>query len=344
MRTTRGICLTPNGRAIIPAPWGSPTYSRHQPPSYAHNSVLTLLSLETFQVSKSRKPGSLNVLLVHGFGASIGHFKKSIVALVDEGHSVHAIDLLGFGESEKPLDYSYSMEGWRDLLVSYVKDEIVGRSGEGEAKVVIAGNSIGSLASLMAARALVEDSLRDSLAGVVLFNCAGGMNNAATLDDDWRIRLAYPIFALINALLKIEPVAKFLFGKFSTKENIEGVLRQVYMNQDAVDEDLVDLIHEPSTKPGALEAFVSILTGPPGPRPEKHVPTLVAAEVPIFVLWGTTDPFTPIDGPVAKFFLDELEPAHNFVTKAVVDDVGHCPHDDRPEVVHQALMPWLSRL
>ena len=266
------------------------------------------------------------------------------MALVDEGHSVHAIDLLGFGESEKPLDYSYSMEGWRDLLVSYVKDEIVGRSGEGEAKVVIAGNSIGSLASLMAARALVEDSLRDSLAGVVLFNCAGGMNNAATLDDDWRIRLAYPIFALINALLKIEPVAKFLFGKFSTKENIEGVLRQVYMNQDAVDEDLVDLIHEPSTKPGALEAFVSILTGPPGPRPEKHVPTLVAAEVPIFVLWGTTDPFTPIDGPVAKFFLDELEPAHDFVTKAVVDDVGHCPHDDRPEVVHQALMPWLSRL
>ena len=100
--------------------------------------MLTLLSLETFQVSKSRKPGSLNVLLVHGFGASIGHFKKSIVALVDEGHSVHAIDLLGFGESEKPLDYSYSMEGWRDLLVSYVKDEIVGRSGEGEAKVVIA--------------------------------------------------------------------------------------------------------------------------------------------------------------------------------------------------------------
>ena len=105
----------------------------------------------------------MDVLLVHGFGASIGHFKKNIVALVDEGHSVHAIDLLGFGESEKPLDYSYSMEGWRDLLVSYVKDEIVGRSGEGEAKVVIAGNSIGSLASLMAARALVEDSLRDSL-------------------------------------------------------------------------------------------------------------------------------------------------------------------------------------
>ena len=193
-----------------------------------------------------------------------------------------------------------------------------------------------------------DDAIKALVAKVgtvdVLFNCAGGMNNAATLDDDWRIRLAYPIFALINALLKIEPVAKFLFGKFSTKENIEGVLRQVYMNQDAVDEDLVDLIHEPSTKPGALEAFVSILTGPPGPRPEKHVPTLVAAEVPIFVLWGTTDPFTPIDGPVAKFFLDELEPAHNFVTKAVVDDVGHCPHDDRPEVVHQALMPWLSRL
>ena len=111
------------------------------------------------------------------------------------------------------------MEGWRDLLVDYIQAMPKGRG------LVIMGNSIGSLAALLTAKEVLAQ--KGGLKGVVLLNCAGGMNNAATLDDDWRIKLAYPIFALINALLKIRPVAQFLFDKFSSKESIENVLRQV---------------------------------------------------------------------------------------------------------------------
>ncbi len=293
-------------------------------------------------MNKTRKPGSLSVLLVHGFGASIGHFKKNIVELISSGYDVHAIDLLGFGASEKPYEYQYTMEGWRDLLVSYLKEKVIPSStSEG---VVIVGNSIGSLASLLTAKELVDESLDEKLKGVVLLNCAGGMNNAAVLDDDWRIKLAYPIFALINALLKIKPVAQFLFDKFRNKETIENVLREVYRNQDSVDDDLVELIRQPSCAPGALEAFVSILTGPPGPRPESAVGSLEGAEVPMLVLWGDDDPFTPIDGPVGKFFMESLEPRCDFVTKSILPDTGHCPHDDRPEEVHKVLLPWLAQL
>ena len=44
------------------------------------------------------------VLLVHGFGASISHFRYNIPQLVEEqhAHTVYAIDLLGLGGSEKP--------------------------------------------------------------------------------------------------------------------------------------------------------------------------------------------------------------------------------------------------
>lgn len=287
-------------------------------------------------VSKSREDGSLDVLLVHGFGASIGHFKKNVRALVEAGHNVHALDLLGFGASQKPLDFQYTMEGWRDLLVDYIEAMPKGKG------LVIMGNSIGSLAALLTAKEVLAQ--KGGLKGVVLLNCAGGMNNAATLDDDWRIKLAYPIFALINTLLKIRPVAQFLFDKFSSKESIENVLRQVYRNQESVDSALVDLIYEPATTPGALEAFVSILTGPPGPRPEKVVPDLLENEVPLLVLWGDRDPFTPLDGPVAQFFQSKLEPEHDFVDFVVLPDVGHCPHDDRPEEVHKALVPWLNKL
>lgn len=44
------------------------------------------------------------ILLIHGFGASVGHFRKNFPALVGAGYRVYAIDLLGFGASDKPKD------------------------------------------------------------------------------------------------------------------------------------------------------------------------------------------------------------------------------------------------
>lgn len=39
------------------------------------------------------------------------------------------------------------------------------------------------------------------------------------------------------------------------------VLGRVYVNQEAVDEALVDLLYGPSCDPGAREVFVSVVTG-----------------------------------------------------------------------------------
>ena len=52
------------------------------------------------------------LLLIHGFGASIGHWKKNIPVLAEAGYRVFALDLLGFGASDKaPLDYT--LELWQ---------------------------------------------------------------------------------------------------------------------------------------------------------------------------------------------------------------------------------------
>jgi pimeloyl-ACP methyl ester carboxylesterase len=28
----------------------------------------------------------------------------------------------------------------------------------------------------------------------------------------------------------------------------------------------------------------------------------------------------------------------------VIDQAGHCPHDERPDAFHRVLIPWLARL
>ena len=42
--------------------------------------------------------------------------------------------------------------------------------------------------------------------------------------DDWRIKLAMPIFLLIDALLARPKVARYLFDRFRTPDTLRSVL------------------------------------------------------------------------------------------------------------------------
>ncbi|XP_034587858.1 uncharacterized protein [Setaria viridis] len=288
------------------------------------------------------------ILLVHGFGASVAHWRRNI-GVLSESYTVYAIDLLGFGASDKPPGFSYTMETWAELqknnfsckenhwctccikqLILDFLEEVVKRP------TVLVGNSVGSLACVIAA----AESNRDVVRGLVLLNCAGGMNNKAIVDD-WRIKLLLPLLWLIDFLLKQRPIASALFERVKGRDNLKDILLSVYGNKDAVDDELVEIIRGPADTEGALDAFVSTVTGPPGPSPIALMPRL--ADVPVLVLWGDRDPFTPIDGPVGKFF-SKLPSELPNVTLHMLEGVGHCPHDDRPDLVHNRLLPWLDGL
>ncbi len=62
---------------------------------------------------------------------------------------VYAIDLLGFGASDKP-PLAYSTELWRDQVLDFLAEFV-------DAPAVLVGNSIGSLVSLMVRRALSDN-------------------------------------------------------------------------------------------------------------------------------------------------------------------------------------------
>lgn len=103
---------------------------------------------------------------------------------------------------------------------------------------------------------------------------------------------------------------------------------------------LHQIIREPALAEGALDAFVSIVTGPPGPNPVQLMPQI---KIPVLILWGDEDTFTPLDGPVGKYFSSLPSQVPN-ISLSVLQGVGHCPHDDRPNLVHEKLVPWLSSL
>lgn len=75
------------------------------------------------------------VLLVHGFGAFLEHYRDNILPLAESGNRVWALTLLGFGKSEKP-NIIYSELVWSELL----RDFIIKVVSE---PVHLVGNSIG---------------------------------------------------------------------------------------------------------------------------------------------------------------------------------------------------------
>ncbi|KAH9678294.1 photolyase/cryptochrome alpha/beta domain-containing protein [Citrus sinensis] len=77
------------------------------------------------------------ILLVHGFGAFLEHYRDNIYDIADGGNRVWAITLLGFGRSEKP-NIVYTELMWSELLRDFTV-EVVGEP------VHLIGNSIGGM-------------------------------------------------------------------------------------------------------------------------------------------------------------------------------------------------------
>ncbi len=70
-----------------------------------------------YTYQRSLSPNATPVLLIHGFGASIGHWRHNLPALT-ENHTIYALDLLGFGGSTKAAT-TYKIDLWVDLVYEF---------------------------------------------------------------------------------------------------------------------------------------------------------------------------------------------------------------------------------
>ena len=109
------------------------------------------------------------LLLVHGFGASSDQWSKCFEALseltitdkkLQNGFRVFALDLLGFGHSEKP-SVTYTQYLWQDQVRDFALEVV-------KSPFFIAGNSIGGFTA-----ASVAADIGPMCQGLILVNTAG---------------------------------------------------------------------------------------------------------------------------------------------------------------------------
>ncbi|KAG2449473.1 hypothetical protein HYH02_005618 [Chlamydomonas schloesseri] len=283
---------------------------------------------------KAGQTGDPVVVLVHGYGASSYHWRYNVPALAEAGYQVYAVDLLGFGYSEKAKEDYTNGELWSGQVAAFIREVVAPAAGG--APVVLAGNSLGGYVSLATAATEGPELVR----AVALLNGAGPFKEseekAAAEAAEWEEGNWFAAAKRSVANTVKRGVMYFAFLRTKTPERIREVLQMVYVDHSSVDDDLVTSIENPAKDPAASEVFFLVSHSTRGP-PRYVDGLLQRLQVPLLLLWGDKDPWIT---PARAQKIINLYPS---AVKVGLNS-GHCPHDDTPAEANAALINWLSGL
>ena len=262
------------------------------------------------------------ILLIHGFGASSDHWRKNLPVLA-ETNQVYAIDLIGFGKSVQPspgAPITYTFETWGQLVVDFCRDVI------GEPTFLV-GISICCIVAMQAA-VMAPKQVR----AIAMLDCSLRLlhdRKRSTLP--WYRGAPTPLF---QALLGIRHLGHFFFSRLARPNFIRNVLKQAYGREEAVTDELVNLLIEPAKDEGAADVFLAFVRYSQGPIAEDLLPQL---QCPALFLWGDADPWEPIE--LGREYAN-YPTVEDFI---VLEGVGHCPQDEAPELVNPLLRDWVAK-
>jgi pimeloyl-ACP methyl ester carboxylesterase len=253
------------------------------------------------------------VLLVHGLyaGASSYEWRHTIPALA-ERHTVFALDLLGFGHSDRPAA-RYSPGLYQALLA-----DVVARVVQDSCAVVASGLSAAQLIAL-AAR---DPGRIASVALVAPTGVAHLREPQATGSGTARALLGTPF------------VGNTVYNRLTSPARMRERLRAVYANDRLVTPDLVESYVRSARQPGGKHAIRALLSG------RLNVDVRVAVRrlrLPTLLLWGDVARQNPVAYAHAfRVLKHDLE-------WTLVHDAGDLPHDERFDEVNTTLRSFLER-
>ena len=277
------------------------------------------------------------IVLIHGFGASSDHWRNNAEIFASEGFRVFGIDLIGFGKSEQNLQSKIKHlenQFWANQLASFL-DEIVDIQKNG--KVVLIGNSLGALT------AITTLSNRPELIKTII---------AAPLPEPVFVN---PIkFSFPNWLLKVKSfLIKIVFHLFPLKTLVNLIsrtklitfaLQSAYVRSISNDIPLQRIVTVPSKRINASKALRAMCIGMSNRPNSAKGPSIIEKiqnlpnRPPILLIWGKQDKLIPI------FLAKKLIKLHPWIKLTVINDAGHCLHDELPNHFNQIVMKWLKSL
>ena len=285
------IILLATGCARLPAPPGNPGNS------WGERQVFDYHGLKINYYEAGQGPP---VILLHGFGASAYSWRYLAPALAQD-HRVFALDLKGYGLSDKPADGKYTISDQGDMVAAFIHTR-------GLRDLVVIGHSMGGGVTLMTYFKVREED-PGRIKKLVLIDSAGYPQKMP-----WFIA-----FAQIPVINTVAP--RVLSPRLTTTM----ALRKCYYHKDKITDEQIDAYTYYGSLPGAREAVVHTAQQIVPEDIEAVTARYQTIKVPVLVIWGADDEVVPVS--VGRNFKRDI-PDSELV---ILPQCGHIPPEEEPQ-------------
>jgi pimeloyl-ACP methyl ester carboxylesterase len=243
------------------------------------------------------------LLLIHGIGAGSSSFmwRKNFDALAEDFH-VYALDLLGFGFSDKPATAPYSADLYTELIADFIGEVV-------RAQTDIVSNSLSGAFSIRLADEqpeLVRSLILVAPTGADTLRTRPGMTGAA-----------------FYGLLQSPVLGTSFYNVMSSERSIRDYARRhLFYDPARVTGRLVTQLYAASHQDGAQHAISAFLSGFLNTDTRDAFARL---RQPVTLVWGKQDRMAPIEQAAALLSLNPRAGLEIF------DRCRMTPHEEHPE-------------
>jgi len=243
------------------------------------------------------------VVFIHGVGAGASSFmwRKNFDDLANDFH-VHALDLLGFGFSDKPPTASYSADLYVELITDFIRE--------------VAGYPVNVVASSLGAAYVIRvaDEHPELINAMVL--------NGPTGSDSLNRRPGMA-GAAFYGLLQSPVLGTSFYNVMASERSIRDYARDnLFYDHRRVTDRLVANLYATSHQSGAQHAIAAFLSGYLNTETRSPFSRLTQPSV---LVWGKQDNTTPVEKGAS---LLQLNPRASL---EVFDYCRMMPEQEHPE-------------
>lgn len=256
------------------------------------------------------RPSAPPIVLIHGYTASLYVWKSVAPLLAAAGLRVIALDLVGFGYSEKPRSFEYSIAAQARVI-----ERFMDRLGIGRAAIL--GSSYGG-----AIAATIALDYPERVSRLVLVD--------SVINDDLK---SHPILRLVSLRGVGELVTPFIAD--SRKLMRHRMLGSIHpANHHLVNKERINSIRRPLYAADGHHSLLATSRAWDANRVEEDAYLI---EQPTLILWGDGDTVTPLRDAY------RLQRDITGAKLVVINDCGHVPQEEKPEIFSQFVAGFVSQ-
>ncbi|MBU0473541.1 MAG: alpha/beta hydrolase [Bacteroidetes bacterium] len=263
-------------------------------------------NLSGIDISYIREGSGEHVLLIHGI-TTYSFIWRKIISLLSPNYDVIAVDLIGCGSSDKPLDIDYSIKNQAKFIVEFIKKLELG-------KVHLVAHDIGGgIAQILAAN------------NPELFYDVTLINSVAY--DFWPVQ---PIIAMRTPIIRQLAMATLDFGTFRL------IVKRGLFHKEVLTDELMDLFWEPLKTRNGRKAFLHLAECLNNKQLLEISDKLHNLEIPVLIIHGEADVYLSAD--ISKTLHNNIHGSKLLK----ISTAGHFMMEDEPDQIARGIVQFFK--